>query len=257
MSDKDSDEPDVFHAIVTPNSKINEHTLCQEQIKYLREENSSKNLIIKILSENQNAFNGCLPQQSKSYEAYYDSNVPFIDPKKTVRCHKKKDTPHNFLSPNRFSTLDFNNDVMIMENNSRDKDPGSYTKENTDKRQNLINITNRNRKSNIRPSIYTTEKYLQNHIHQQRIAPGNHSYSNATRHQRRKAVVTGDSHLNRINKSRFKNDNIGHAVYFKCIIGSNTKQLNYYANPTLVDEQPNTVIVHFDSNSINKFYKQN
>ena len=101
----------------------------------MREETSSKNLIIEILSEHQNAFNGCLPQQSKSYEAYYDFNVPFTDPKKTVKCHKKKDTPHNFLSPNRFSTLDFNNDVMTMENNSHDKDPGSFTKGNTDKQK--------------------------------------------------------------------------------------------------------------------------
>ena len=112
----------------------NEHTLCQEQIKYFREENSSKNLIIKILFENQNAFNGCLPQQSKSYEAHYDSNVLFIDPTKTVKYHKKKGAPRNFLSPNRFSILDFNNDVMIMENDSHDKDPGSHNKENTDKR---------------------------------------------------------------------------------------------------------------------------
>ena len=59
----------------------NEHTFCQEQIKYLREESSSKNLMIKILCEPQNAFNGCLPQQTKSYEAYYDFNVPFTDPK--------------------------------------------------------------------------------------------------------------------------------------------------------------------------------
>ena len=69
-----------------------------------------------------------------------------------VKYHKKRDT-HNFLSPNRFSTLDFNNNVMIMENYSYDKDPGNYTKENTDKQQNLINMTNGNRKSNIRPSI--------------------------------------------------------------------------------------------------------
>ena len=54
----------------------NGHALCQEQIKYLREESNSKNLIIKILSENQNTFNGCLPQQLKSYEPYYDSIFP-------------------------------------------------------------------------------------------------------------------------------------------------------------------------------------
>ena len=148
--------------------------------------------MIKILSENQNTFHGCLPRQLKSYEPYYDSNVPFIDPKKTVKYHKKKDTPHNFLSPNRFSTLDFNNDMIIMENKCYDKDPGNYTKENTDKQA----LTNGNRKSNIRPSICTTEKYLQNHIHQQRIVPRNYSYSNATQHQKRKAVVIGDSHLN-------------------------------------------------------------
>ena len=43
----------------------NEHTFCQEQIKYLREDNSSKNLIIKMLSENQIAFKEYLVQQSK------------------------------------------------------------------------------------------------------------------------------------------------------------------------------------------------
>ena len=45
-----------------------------------------------MLSENQNTFNGCLPQHSKSYEPYYDYNVPFIDPKKMVKYHKKRDT---------------------------------------------------------------------------------------------------------------------------------------------------------------------
>ena len=47
---------------------------------------------------------------------------------------------------------------MIMENNSYDKDPRNYAKENTDKRQNSINMTNGNGKSNIRPSICTTGK---------------------------------------------------------------------------------------------------
>ena len=53
---------------------------------------------------------------------------------------------------------------MIMENNSYDKDPGNYTKENTYKQEKSINMTNGNKKSNIRASICTTEKYLQNRI---------------------------------------------------------------------------------------------
>ena len=81
---------------------------------------------------------------------------------------------------------------MIMENNTHDKDPANNcTKENPDKRQNSINMTNGNRKTNIKPSICTTKNYLQNHIHQQRIVPGNHSYSNAIQHHNRKAVVIG------------------------------------------------------------------
>ena len=54
-------------------------------------------------------------------------------------------------------------------------------------------MTNGNRKSNIRPEICTTEKYLQNQIQQQRMVPGNYSYSNATQRQKRKTVVIGDS----------------------------------------------------------------
>ena len=73
----------ISEKLKTSTHPNNEYAFCQEQIKYLREENNSKNfLIIKILSENPNTFNGCLPQQLKSYEPYYDSNVPFIDPKK-------------------------------------------------------------------------------------------------------------------------------------------------------------------------------
>ena len=56
-------------------------------------------------------------------------------------------------------------------------------------------MTNGNRESNIRPSMCTAENYLQNHIHQQLKVPGNHSYSKATRHQRIKTLVTGESHL--------------------------------------------------------------
>ena len=55
------------------------------------------------------------------------------------------------------------------------------------------------------------------------------------------------------NPDRKKKKNTEHAVYFKCFSSSYTKQLNYYANPTLVDEQPNTVIVHIGSNDITKF----
>ena len=40
--------------------------------------------------------------------------------------------------------------------------------------------------------------------------------------------------------------------YFKCFSGANTKQLNYYIVPTLVDETPQTIVIHIGSNDITK-----
>lgn len=86
----------------------------------------------------------------------------------TEKCGKKKDTLDNVLAPNCFSNLEFNNDTVIMETKSHDKDPAnSYTRENIDKQNNSINMKNGNRESNIKISICITENYLQNHIDQQ------------------------------------------------------------------------------------------
>ena len=39
----------------------------------------------------------------------------------------------------------------------------------------------------------------------------------------------------------------------KCFSGSKTKERNYYANPTLTNKQPYTVIAYVGPNNINKF----
>ena len=45
----------------------------------------------------------------------------------------------------------------------------------------------------------------------------------------------------------------GDKVYFKCFSGANTKQLDHYVIPALVDEKPQTVLMHIGSNDITKF----
>ena len=39
-------------------------------------------------------------------------------------------------------------------------------------------------------------------------------------------------------------------VSFKCFSGANTKQLDYYVVPTLVDEIPQTVVIHISSSDM-------
>ena len=122
-----------------------------------------------------------------------------------------------------------------------------------------MRIRNQNNKRNTftshksqRPSICTTEKYLQNYVPQQRVAPGITSYAGATKSKNEKVYIIGDSHLKRINKRQFRKELGERFSYFKCFSGANTKQVNYYIVPTLVDETPQTVVIHVDSNDITR-----
>ena len=42
-------------------------------------------------------------------------------------------------------------------------------------------------------------------------------------------------------------------MYFKCFSGANTKQLDHYVIPVLVDKKPQTVVAHIGSIDITKF----
>ena len=71
-----------------------------------------------------------------------------------------------------------------------------------------------------------------------------------TCHSKSKNVfLIGDRHSNSINiQSEVKGD----WVCFKCFPGANSKQLDYYSIPMVVEEKPNTTIIHVASNDIKK-----
>ena len=99
---------------------------------------------------------------------------------------------------------------------------------------------------------------------QPRVVPGNKLYATAVSErevdvtyeemnysrqpQRKKTFIIGDSHLTTIKKI-VKGDKI----YFKCFSGTNTKQLDHYVIPVLVDEKPQAAVIHIGSNDITKF----
>ena len=89
-----------------------------------------------------------------------------------------------------------------------------------------------------RPSICATEKYLQNYVPQNRVAPGITLYASTTKSKNEKVYIIGDSHLKRINKRQFRKELGKRFSYFKCFSGANTKQINYYIVPISVDETP-------------------
>ena len=84
------------------------------------------------------------------------------------------------------------------------------------------------------------------------MTPGNQTYANAVASEKKKTCIIGDSHLARITKRSFRTGEERNFVIFKCFRGANTKQLHYYVVPTLVDEKPESIILHIGSNDITK-----
>ena len=88
-----------------------------------------------------------------------------------------------------------------------------------------------------------------NSIYKKLFSAGKESYANIVNSNKEKVCIIGDSHLKRINKRKLKY-NVGQMVSFKCFSGANTKHLDYYVVPTLVDEIPQIVVIHIGSNDI-------
>ena len=78
------------------------------------------------------------------------------------------------------------------------------------------------------------------------------SYASATKFKNEKVCIIGNSHLKGINERKFRKELGKRFICCKCFSGANTKQLNYYVVPTLVDETPRAVVIHISSNDITK-----
>ena len=113
-----------------------------------------------------------------------------------------------------------------------------------------IKTFGKNLKNNRRPTICTTEQHLQNYAPYQKTVPGKDSYANIVNSNKEKVCIIGDSHLKRRTNKRKLKYNVGKMVSFKYLSGGNTKQLDYYIVPTLVDETPQAVVIRIGSNDI-------
>ena len=71
--------------------------------------------------------------------------------------------------------------------------------------------------------------------------------------QRKKFFIIGDIISQEQQKASLRKKFKGDMIYFKCFSGANTKQLNHYVIPVLVDDKPQTVVIHIGSNAIAKF----
>ena len=222
----------IMGEIITVNQVIKsvEETQSRDEVKHLREENSSKTAIIKILSENinhhitysSNTFNTSIQQNDFTQTPKYPNNAPLRPPKKPVKRNKsiisKNDT--YIVSPNRFESLKSDtgsscfqkktdNTLLFLKSVIQE-----YVKPQVEK-SNIITF-GKNLKNNRRPTICTAEQHLQNYAPHQKIVHGKGSYANIINSNKEKVCIIGDSHLKRINKRKLKYS-VGKIVTFNPI----------------------------------------
>ena len=124
--------------------------------------------------------------------------------------------------------------------------------ENLNARTNTQEIPLKSPNLNWRLLICTSKKNLNNFVSQRRVMSGNQTYVNVGATEKIKTCKIGDSHLARINERRFRAGEKRNFVILKCFRRANTRQLDYYVIPALVDEKPQSIILHLASNDIAK-----
>ena len=190
-------------------------------------------------------------QQPKKHDCAVqtDTEQNFITPKRTFKptqnnCWADSVAPNkeapisNLQQMNRFMPLAFvNNDKPTR--NDYDVDviqeippphPGTTT----------------TLKTNKRPIVCYTEKHLTNFVP---VRPGKSSYAGATKNGR-KVLVLSDSMMQRIRKREF-NENLKNATSkIKCFPGATPNYMHHYVVPDLIEEAPDTLVIHSGTNSI-------
>ena len=98
-----------------------------------------------------------------------------------------------------------------------------------------------------RPNICTTENYLRNC--NPPTVPGYSSYATVPKFGK-KIFVAGNSYVRRIRRLDFNKELRSSKAFFRSFSGANSKQLNHYIIPTLVDDKPDVVLLHVGTNDI-------
>ena len=158
---------------------------------------------------------------------------------------KNRKNSHHKNIKNPLNTVETYNKYSSLED---------YTNSNTDINENNTEPTEQlnNKKVNKeykraqrRPEVAITENY----VRQMKIVPGNRTYANAAK-QGKKVCLIGDSHLKRIRKNAFNRSINNGNAYINCFSGANSKRLGHYIIPTLMEDQPEIVVIHIGSNDV-------
>ena len=81
--------------------------------------------------------------------------------------------------------------------------------------------------------------------------PGNSLYSSKVKNGR-KVILYGDSHLNRISGREMKKFTPNTLPIVRAFPGATAEHLLHYVQPTLIEERPDSVVIHIGTNNVTK-----
>ena len=98
-----------------------------------------------------------------------------------------------------------------------------------------------------RPNICYNETYVEN-MAPRKVVPGLQSFSDKLKYGN-KLFVVGDSHVRRLEKRKF--DTLPNtSVFLKSYSGANLQHFAHHITPTLLYEQPDSLVIHIGSNDV-------
>ena len=223
--------------------------LLKDQVSFLKNEISHKNtlienLIIELSTRSNNGSRSCsdfnndsnnasqLSVSSANYDNTFESNNS-----ETSKPNMEK-PEEDILCTNRFKTLIIDEDSDsndVLQNNGIKITRYASQEDITRQKINKVNT-----KAKHKNEIYNKA----NHV------PGNSSYSEITRGGK-KILILSDSLCSRIRMKEFNQYITNGYAYRKNFPGATPKDIAHYCLPTLIDDKPDTCIIHVGTNSLN------
>ena len=225
---------------IDSNFKSDELSILQNENKFLKQELNNKQAIINILSED------LKKNESEKQQHYNDINITnksWQSPRNPISKIQKSSLIHPIKSTNKYELLEIEptNEIQITK---EIKLPRYSNKRSVSKKAN----------DNIKINGFPIDQRPERNVRQfandtEKTKPGNSSYADIVS-KGKKITIFGDSIIKRI-KGRELGKHVLHGnTFIKSFPGAKAKAINHYVVPTLIDENPDAVVIHAGTNNI-------
>ena len=236
---------------VVNKEKIDIIDILKVQIRNLKEELATKNIIIQTFVENQNSL---MRDIGKFSQPSHENSNEFVKPKEHIKSNKIRTLNDNneiIITENRFDVLcndkeNHENDINIT---TDDEVIITYNQTNNSNVDKTFITTRTTKASKGRPSVVVNQHPENQTVFGNIVRPGNSSYSDITRYGKNIKIIC-DSIPKGLRMYEFNKYVESGRASIATFPGATAKRLLHYCLPTLADEKPEVVVIHVGCNDL-------